>query len=121
MIEGFSFTQNLSGRGGCVVQYFRLGVYTVAVGRVADTIRVQYCKRSFVFRTGTLHVADHQTLDLLREEIDLPFNCHVYYGGYLGLAPTTFVHGVEIHLAGQSVCSQILSSDSLKIAPLHTA
>ena len=51
-------------------------------------------------RTGTVHVADRQTLDLLREEIDLPFNCHVYRGGYLGLAPTTFIHGVEIHLAG---------------------
>ena len=45
-------------------------------------------------------MADRQTLDLLREEIDLPFNCHVYRGGYLGLAPTTFIHGVEIHLAG---------------------
>lgn len=51
-------------------------------------------------RTGTVHVAHRQTLDLLREEIDLPFNCHVYRGGYLGLAPATFVHGVEIHLAG---------------------
>ena len=47
-----------------------------------------------------MHVADKQTMDLEREEIDLPFNCHVYRGGYLGLAPTTFVHGVEIHLAG---------------------
>ncbi|KAL8620480.1 hypothetical protein ACOMHN_056872 [Nucella lapillus] len=51
-------------------------------------------------RTGTVHVAHRQTLDLLREEIDLPFHCHVYLGGYLGLAPTTFLHGVEVHLAG---------------------
>lgn len=51
-------------------------------------------------RTGTMHVASRQSLDLMREEIDLPFNCHVYNGGYLGLAPTTFIHGVEIHLAG---------------------
>jgi hypothetical protein len=39
-------------------------------------------------------------MDLKREEIDLPFNCYVYYGGFLGMAPMTYVHGVEIHLAG---------------------
>jgi hypothetical protein len=41
-----------------------------------------------------------QVMDLIREEIDLPFNCYVYYGGFLGMAPMTYVHGVEIHLAG---------------------
>lgn len=51
-------------------------------------------------RTGTVHVGDEQTIELMREEIDLPFNCYVYYGGYLGLAPITFVHGVDIHLGG---------------------
>ena len=55
-------------------------------------------------RTGAVHVADKQVMDLLtnmsREEIDLPFNCYTYYGSYLGLAPVTFVHAVEIHLAG---------------------
>ena len=55
-------------------------------------------------RTGTVHVADGQAMDLLtdmqREEMDLPFNTYTYYGSYLGLAPITFVHGVEMHLAG---------------------
>lgn len=55
-------------------------------------------------RTGAVHVGDKQVMDLLtnmtREEIDLPFNCYSYYGSYLGLAPMTYVHAVEIHLAG---------------------
>ncbi|XP_076091252.1 uncharacterized protein LOC143063127 [Mytilus galloprovincialis] len=51
-------------------------------------------------RSGTVHVADKQVMDLNREEIDLPFNCYVYFDGFLGLAPMTYVHGVEIHLAG---------------------
>ncbi|WAR26294.1 hypothetical protein MAR_011998 [Mya arenaria] len=55
-------------------------------------------------RTGAVHVADGQALDLLsnmqREEMDLPFNTYTYYGSYLGLAPVTFIHAVEIHLAG---------------------
>ena len=51
-------------------------------------------------RSGSVHVADRQAMDLQREEIDLPFNTYTYYGSYLGLAPSTFVHGVEIHLAG---------------------
>jgi hypothetical protein len=51
-------------------------------------------------RTGTVHVNKDQVMDLIREEIDLPFNCYVYYGGFLGMAPMTYVHGVEIHLAG---------------------
>lgn len=51
-------------------------------------------------RTGSVHVAGGQILDLERDEIDLPYNCYVYGGGYLGLAYMTFVHGVEIHLSG---------------------
>ncbi|KAH3816398.1 hypothetical protein DPMN_117914 [Dreissena polymorpha] len=55
-------------------------------------------------RTGSVHVGNGQAMDLLtnmdREEMDLPFNTYTYYGSYLGLAPMTFVHGVEIHLAG---------------------
>ncbi|XP_077861759.1 uncharacterized protein LOC144342564 [Saccoglossus kowalevskii] len=51
-------------------------------------------------RTGAVHVHNRQELDLEREEIDLPFSVHVYFDGHLGLAPTTFVHGVEIHMAG---------------------
>jgi hypothetical protein len=33
-------------------------------------------------RTGTVHVNKDQVMDLKREEIDLPFNCYVYYGSY---------------------------------------
>lgn len=51
-------------------------------------------------RTGALHLAAGQVMDLNRPEIDLPFSSYVYYGAYLGLAPTTFIHGVEIHLSG---------------------
>ncbi len=51
-------------------------------------------------RTGSVHVADGQEMDLEREEIDLPFSAYVYRGGHLGLAPETIVHGVEIHLSG---------------------
>lgn len=51
-------------------------------------------------RTGSVHIADEQELDLERPEIDLPFNVYVYSGGHLGLAPDTIIHGVEIHLSG---------------------
>lgn len=51
-------------------------------------------------RTGTIHVGSDQLLDLNRTEIDLPFSVHVYDKGYLGLAPYTEVHGVNIHVHG---------------------
>ncbi|KAK3576661.1 hypothetical protein CHS0354_004945 [Potamilus streckersoni] len=51
-------------------------------------------------RTGSIHIGKNQYMNLLREEIDLPFNCYVYNGAYLGLAPVTLVHDVEIHLSG---------------------
>ena len=51
-------------------------------------------------RSGTVHVGYNQTLDLIRPSIDLPFNVRVYRGGFLGLAPSTEVHGVEIHVDG---------------------
>ena len=51
-------------------------------------------------RTGTIHVGYNQTMDLVRPTIDLPFNVRVYRGGFLGLAPDTTVHGVEIHVDG---------------------
>ncbi|XP_033640829.1 uncharacterized protein LOC117301055 [Asterias rubens] len=51
-------------------------------------------------RTGTLHIANNQSVDLYRPTIDLPFNVHVYEGGHLGLAPDTVVHGVTIFLNG---------------------
>ena len=44
-------------------------------------------------RTGVVHVWDNQEMDLERPEIDLPFSAYVYYGGHLGLAPDTYVHG----------------------------
>ena len=37
-------------------------------------------------------------MDLEREEIDLPFNVRVYEGGFIGLAPVTYVHDVYIWL-----------------------
>ena len=52
-------------------------------------------------RTGTVHIGKNQTLDLHRQDIDLPFNARVYTKGYLGLAPNTIVHGVTIWLCGE--------------------
>ena len=52
-------------------------------------------------RSGTVHIADRQELDLSRREIDLPFSAYVYAGGHIGLALDTYVHGVEVHLAGK--------------------
>lgn len=40
-------------------------------------------------------------MDLERDEIDLPFNVRVYDGGYLGLAPITYIHDVTIWLHGE--------------------
>ena len=40
-------------------------------------------------------------MDLHREEIDTPFNVRVYEGGYLGLAPITFIHDITIWLHGE--------------------
>ena len=51
-------------------------------------------------RSGTVHVGSDQLMDLNRSEIDLPFNVHVYRGGYLGLARQTIVHGVSLHIDG---------------------
>ena len=51
-------------------------------------------------RTGRVHVAAHQSLDLQRPEIDLPFNLHIYYGGFVGLSPVTEIHGIEIIVSG---------------------
>lgn len=51
-------------------------------------------------RTGSVHIARNQVVDLMRDEIDIPFNAYVYADGYLGLAPYTEVHGVTIYLTG---------------------
>lgn len=71
---------------------------------IADYDVIIFFKYMIGDRTGSMHVADKQAMDLLtnmqREEMDLPFNTYTYQGSYLGLAPMTFVHGVEIHLAG---------------------
>ena len=37
-------------------------------------------------------------MDLEREEIDTPFNVRVYEGGFVGLAPITYIHDVTIWL-----------------------
>mgnify|MGYP001792443867 CR=1 FL=1 len=51
-------------------------------------------------RTCTIHVANNQTMDLIRDKIDLPFNVRVYRGGFVGLANTTTIHGVTIYVHG---------------------
>jgi hypothetical protein len=51
-------------------------------------------------RSGAIHLGNKQVMDLERQSIDLPFSVHVYNGGYLGLAPDTFIHGVDIFLNG---------------------
>ena len=51
-------------------------------------------------RSGTLHVAANQVMDLHRAEIDIPFSVHVYWQGFLGLAPYTEVHGVTLFVSG---------------------
>ena len=51
-------------------------------------------------RSGAIHVGKNEVMDLERPTIDLPFSVHVYDGGYLGLAPDTFIHGVDIFLNG---------------------
>lgn len=51
-------------------------------------------------RTGRIHVANRQAMDLNRTEIDLPFSAHVYTGGYLGMGIYTEIHNVEIIVRG---------------------
>ena len=51
-------------------------------------------------RSGMIHIGDKQVMDLKRPEIDLPFSAQVYLGGFLGLAPYTQVHGIEIIVRG---------------------
>lgn len=50
-------------------------------------------------RSGTVHIGYNQTMDLLREKIDLPFSVRVYRGGFLGLAPVTTVSFLEKRIA----------------------
>ena len=51
-------------------------------------------------RSGAVHVGPRQVMDLERPKIDLPFHAHVYTDGYLGMAPDTNIHGVNIFLNG---------------------
>ena len=71
---------------------------------MADYNVVIFFKYMIGDRTGSVHVGDQQVMDLLAENVseesDLPFNTYVYEGGYLGLAPITYIHDVEIHLSG---------------------
>lgn len=60
-------------------------------------------------RTGALHIGNNQTMDLIRPAIDLPFSVHVYNGGFLGLAPDTVIHDVDIFLNGTLANVDILT------------
>lgn len=71
-------------------------------------------------RTGTIHIADKQDMDLERQEIDLPFNTRVYAGGFLGLAPVTIVHGVTIWLHGDMDHVENLTLHHAGHLSLHT-
>jgi hypothetical protein len=51
-------------------------------------------------RSGVLHIARNQTMDLERSELDMPFSTFVYYGGYLGLGHFTDMHGVFMVVEG---------------------
>ena len=51
-------------------------------------------------RSATIHVGANQSMDLDRDEIDLPFNARVYKHGHMGLASMTFVHGIKIYNHG---------------------
>jgi hypothetical protein len=93
-------TQNNVANTASTVPPFNLGSGV----NVNDYNIIIFFKYMIGDRTGAVHVGDKQVMDLLtnmtREEIDLPFNCYTYTGSYLGLAPMTYVHAVEIHLAG---------------------
>jgi hypothetical protein len=52
-------------------------------------------------RTGTLHLAGGQDMDLEREEISVPFNVWAYSGSHLGLAKTVDIHSVFIQMYGR--------------------
>lgn len=73
-----------------------LGILTDPHSRAASV----FFRHMIGDRSGTIHIGYNQTMELLRPNIDLPFNVHVYRGGYLGLAPVTTVHGVTLYLEG---------------------
>ena len=51
-------------------------------------------------RTGHVHIGPYQVMDLKRTFLDTPFSSYVYHGGYLGLAPDTFLEKVFLHIEG---------------------
>lgn len=73
-----------------------LAVLTEPVGRNVSL----HFKHMIGDRTGTIHVSTKQVMNLFRPKIDLPFNVRVYKEGFLGLAPYTEVHGVQLYIQG---------------------
>lgn len=73
-----------------------LAVLTEPVGRNTSL----YFKHMIGDRTGTIHVSTNQVMNLFRPKIDIPFNVRVYKEGFLGLAPYTEVHGVQLYIQG---------------------
>ena len=65
-----------------------------------DTLATIYFENMIGDRTGAVHVGNNQIMDLQRPKIDLPFNVHVYPGGFLGLAPDTYIEDIDIFLNG---------------------
>ena len=73
-----------------------LAVLTDPVGRNTSL----YFEHTIGDRTGTIHVSTKQVMNLFRPEVDLPFNVRVYKDGFLGLAPYTEVHGIQLYNEG---------------------
>ena len=74
----------------------QLAVSPVAVPAVRITFRHMIGDRS-----GAVHVAAGQTLDLALPGVDLPFSVSVHRGGQLALAPSTILHGVHVDISGR--------------------
>lgn len=51
-------------------------------------------------RTGFVHVASNQIIDLKRHFLDIPFSSYVYDGGYLGLAQIAEMNRIAVHVEG---------------------
>jgi len=65
-------------------------------GNVADI----YFNAMIGDRTGVVHLGMNQTMDLSRDEIDLPFSIWAYQTSYLSLAPYTLLNHVFLQMAG---------------------
>jgi plastocyanin len=51
-------------------------------------------------RTGVVHVGGNQTMDLTRDEIDLPFSLWAYANSYTALAPYLMLNSVFVQMSG---------------------